>query len=959
MWIGTQVGVLALYRRAHAYMLLGDRRKAYNDFHKLQGDIRDAQRRLRSSPLHVRGAHEFLQSLDALSNYHMGELYRSDRQFHGAALHLGRARSAFNRLHAHEQQRPIIANARWLVQLYLSLGKTHYELGRHKSALIAFLQSWKALLELIAEDTGTEVEPEPLAHAIEQLTLVEDEPLLYVSDVKALMEPIVEQIEASYVDRRFTALASEVLLRIGQVLLVTRVDRADWADRPWPVQRSRLAAKIIIRAARLDPNSTLGASGLFRLFATESLWRDDPSVSIGEAFELERDAEVDRLMAHVAKRLVASARSTKAAQWAGGQDLLESYSRTVDLGVVAQVASADNAKASDEIKLARRLLLGFLTHTDSIEARRSQVHRYLTEPRDRPAVQEPSIEFACLRRYSSAFPLIPRAENSRSHGGGYFVRLVPGDLSYAGDEVAQSKVPVGIVVDPGTSFLECFFRSPYSLANIDGIIVTHDHVDHASMLEPLLAALHEMSQLHPGSPKRPWIAGNDSVVARLHAISQYRLRTLGEPLGDGGARLYRLTRKKDLSALADHINSGWRDVERRRGAPKEHAGTTIKLTAVSSRTRAEGRDWIQHADLMNSPSVGVLFELESQARATTSVYVASDMPRSWSEGKSGCVDQIKKALQADVVVGHVSTVPLTELRQMASFADASQRLSETRATKKRTKKLHEAAQNHAKKQHGSKKKRHKAKEALIDARSAHDKARAEHEVARAAERAIRSTLAMWEVVAADDAKLRRLRYAYWLSTWRPRKKNGKSRRELHVRPLERGSTGKKSEIALERWRPRPEHLYLSGLLNWAHEARGADHRTGRLLVLGELSEELGSFRRRVAHEINTLWRPKNPKQRMPMRAITSDLGLRVLAVADRKASKRGRADVRVSCSSCELDNDCAEEELWHHPQEIREVCIKGENEGIFYNCGWHDPGRAERGEEAFIEKFERYDVFGA
>jgi hypothetical protein len=66
--------------------------------------------------------------------------------------------------------------------------------------------------------------------------------------------------------------------------------------------------------------------------------------------------------------------------------------------------------------------------------------------------------------------------------------------------------------------------------------------------------------------------------------------------------------------------------------------------------------------------------------------------------------------------------------------------------------------------------------------------------------------------------------------------------------------------------------------------------------------------------------------------------------------------VEVLCTTCNLDTDRAPEERYHPAHDVYEVCVKGENEGVFYNCLEHDPAR--QGEPAFLEQLERFDIFG-
>lgn len=80
------------------------------------------------------------------------------------------------------------------------------------------------------------------------------------------------------------------------------------------------------------------------------------------------------------------------------------------------------------------------------------------------------------------------------------------------------------------------------------------------------------------------------------------------------------------------------------------------------------------------------------------------------------------------------------------------------------------------------------------------------------------------------------------------------------------------------------------------------------------------------------------------------------AVKEREPKELTSA-VSVLCSTCDLDNDYAPIERFHPPWEIREICVKGENEMHLLLLPDHAVTRQET-DAAFIEKHERYDVFG-
>jgi hypothetical protein len=134
---------------------------------------------------------------------------------------------------------------------------------------------------------------------------------------------------------------------------------------------------------------------------------------------------------------------------------------------------------------------------------------------------------------------------------------------------------------------------------------------------------------------------------------------------------------------------------------------------------------------------------------------------------------------------------------------------------------------------------------------------------------------------------------------------------------------------------------MSGLIAIAERMREFDdHR--RLLLVGELREELGTFRTRIASALNS-----DILEGSTTTALTADIGLQV---------HLHKSDIAVLCATCDLDNDLVDSERFHPPETISEVCVKGENEGVFYNCEVHEPLAQPR--PVWIERVERYDPFG-
>lgn len=967
MWIASQVSLLALHRRAYARSLQGEQDKAYNDYHKLQRLIRDSRRRIRSAPIHVDGALEFLAGLDAQAHHHIGELYRAQHAHKPAGNHFRAASHRLELLAKDEKMGEVLINSRWCVQLHVSHGKAKYEMGKVKESLCWHLRGWKAFLELLAADTRTQPNTEEIDKAIAWLNEVLYEPELLKPDVQHYLYPVIDQMKRISVDDRLAALAADILLRLGHLLFVLNLGldgsgtlpaERPGEEIPGEKEASRrieksLAFPCLQKAAECDNKSTLVGSDLLKARFRFRSWFGGKLPEVYD--QLLMPAELDEV----------------AQQWPGGGDDYERLARVTEYLIlraqlheeVALPTGADggspDSEADENAAIAGEMLLNFFMHTDSINVRKSQAHRFLMRRRetDGPveSVRRPAIEFICMRRYSSAFPLLPRPSAFRALGGGYFVRL-----HGAGPAGGAAPGPFGVVIDPGVDFIENLYRTGYSVSDVDMIVVTHDHVDHVGSLDPLLSLLHEQSHLRKDEkdPDRgkswPTIFVSESVRQRYEEVTKV-----------GGADFQLLS---DLAAGTE--------------ATKEVPGLPDGFEVIAMST--EDIDGIGHQDLSDLPSYGVCF----RASDGPSLALTGDTPRPPepdSEHFETWQEKWGVALEADAIVAHLSTIPLTELRQMARL-DASKQPArkETRDKVERdAKKLESTAidlsaagqaglavhvdaiaarcrkmaedvvapgvtgdriRAHARKLDGLAAKLAKAlgKSKEIDARPR-------------LEALVNDTLAFvaWitllptyrqqlhdirdQLEDAQPHTLRsRLEFAFWL----------RSADDEVVARLVSG---------VSDWEAPQYHSYLGGILAWAREYRRARKEPGNgMFVIGELSEELGTARGKLAGRLNeAIFRqPDGCPNGSRVRAVTSDVGLHVLL----EPGEDGKTTAALLCTTCNLDEDRVLGERFHPAHEMREVCVKGENEGIFYNCEEHNPSTQE--DPVFLEQLERFDVFG-
>jgi len=141
-----------------------------------------------------------------------------------------------------------------------------------------------------------------------------------------------------------------------------------------------------------------------------------------------------------------------------------------------------------------------------------------------------------------------------------------------------------------------------------------------------------------------------------------------------------------------------------------------------------------------------------------------------------------------------------------------------------------------------------------------------------------------------------------------------------------------------------QHLGYSGMKKiW--EKMTESNVKNQLMLISELHEEMGSFRTKMAAAFN---KKAKRHENSPI-TFTSDIGLHLLFEETKE-----KPILKIKCSQCARDNDLSKEDIFHAPEDITEVCIKGENEGIFYFCKEHAPDP----DTEFRERVERFNLFG-
>jgi len=858
-----------------------------------------------------------IDGLTAIAEYHIGRIYRGQHAHRVAIRYFDRASLHLKGWEEHNEIGPLLRNSRWRLDLFISQGKANYELGRVKKSVLCYARAWEAFLLLAESESRSTANVDVVTELIKWLASIEDDPELSKTELSRRIEPLVEQFETVYGPAHLRLIAADIMMRLGHLLFILRLPPSAWPDGTEseeipPVPDHALARRCLLQAASLDPASTLIAADLLKV-------RYDAKETHGK-----HQPDNDPPMANVNE------------QWPSGSGRFEAAARIIEYILQQWLAAAPTDVATTDhhaetigyTEIARELLGSFLGHTDSSNVKLAQVYRYLMQEsrglaRDTKA-ESPTIDIVCLRRYSSFFPFLPRPAAFRAPGGGYLVQV---------RESGEEAKSFGVAVDPGPDFLDNLFRCGYTLADIHMIVLTHDHADHTASVDALLALMGIRDRLGDDTfneDRQLAIIGNESVVKR------YGFYNLDHPVKVDASG--KPTKRKDTVSVMSFEE--FYGISRLKGRKRREAVMNAKILLEPTSLCIEPIKTIDHFDANGYLSQGFLLSMGHRADRS-SVLFTGDTGRfppnlhgsTDSDGRrhyfaDGTRTLQEAAASADVVVAHLSSVPLRELRELAGLTASGDSLSDIASE---FTKLWETAVGQL-------------------------------EPAGESQNSPPVAESGTEGSAQTRLLLEQLQFAF-------RSTAVDDHHYLSASPLS----------PLEHIKEQSEkHLYLTGLLELAqHMVSERPTNQPPLLLIGELREELGTFRTRIASRIteSVFRRPPDdgvsngePGDHDPMTgtALTADIGLRVrlsrpyAGVVEQPSAETGTAPLSlqasVLCSTCDLDNDLSATERFHAPHHIREVCVKGENEGVFYNCLLHDPGHQP--DQPWVESVERYDPFG-
>ena len=141
---------------------------------------------------------------------------------------------------------------------------------------------------------------------------------------------------------------------------------------------------------------------------------------------------------------------------------------------------------------------------------------YIQYRKEGDPLSGPEDKLVVLRRWQSYNPKLPRPDSHRLRGGGYL-------LLWKGK---------GIAIDPGYDFIQNLYEEGFSLADINAVIVSHSHPDHDDDLSTLLTMYHEWNDLQKQSGRKArkidlflnesslrkfstWVHSDSTVIGRI------------------------------------------------------------------------------------------------------------------------------------------------------------------------------------------------------------------------------------------------------------------------------------------------------------------------------------------------------------------------------------------------------------------------------------------------------------
>ena len=819
--IAKAVETVSYIRRGFAYDLLNKPYEAFNDFTSAEKCISKMVKL--TNHIDEPAVNEICKIYSELLVPYIyslkGELYRKEHAFYNAHQYFCGAVSRFGQLEESKQSdrhtKNYIQQSLKIVRIKREKAKTFLELGEFARSLKWYLQALKQLCQI---DIHNSAQAEPIRRATENILEYfeahRNEPSIGKPKLANLIEKLTDLLESIFghieTEQPHRALFSDLLNRCSMVLYLLNLPEK---------QSFGTYKKLYEKPADLsrleEVKSSLKRNVLAKRWNSMAL-NCNTNNSLAVLNELIINDGVENNHAFSSNLIYSGS-------------LRDIIYRRLSMSVLREVNTnrASEKINNDDVRkrtITKKLLQDLLTYTDTFITRNDELYQYLM--RDRVEKNNSNIYFYSLQRWSSINPAIPRPSSLKMKGGGYFIK-------YGNN---------GIAIDPGINFIENLYSEGFSIADIQYIIATHDHIDHTADIDSILSLHYRRCTL--SNKKKLTLIANPSVSARYS---------------------FMINQEPDLFSKMELTPDE---------APRSiFDGFQIEAIKVYHKDIASPK-------VSNSIGLRLLFETEKGEftigiTGDTKYYENKNEEEKKKKKKEE--DPFTKLLNSDILIVHINSATYRELKLLSNLSWKDRDIAGI---------LRKIVEND------------ELQHLMDQIKYSYGFKRSETE----------SFIAMFEA-AADD------------------KTNSYEINELDG-----------------------QHLFLSGVIALYYRYRAItnnDKLKNKLFVIAETTEEMGSYRHKVARYLNEQF------DNLPT-CMTSDIGFTIRVHHDGRDWVLG-----VKCSRCALHNDNTEDDIYHSPATMREVCIKREDDGLFYFCPRHDPEGVDKRPDdlSFIERLERYQPY--
>lgn len=480
------VQALSAFNRGYAYFLGEKYEKAFNDFTL-------SQRLLRKIPFDNGLSKLYKDLLKPACLGLKGECYRQDYSYDNAFHYYCNSVIYFTELaEKNTAYKDLLTESFFLLKAKINKSKMFLEMGEFRRALKWNLSALKQVFAMLLLNVKVEKLRNELNSIDEQLnnSIVyheenKYEPDIIKSEIYTLMNPLTDNLKQIISSRKkiikrqcmASILLSDIFNRVSIIFYLLNL------PEPTKGVRHHLAYHWLELSLEMDENN-----GLAHYNKLIYLTFEEPENKILlklPAFE---------------KELL---------RYEGS--IFDIWNRHFTTAIIQSISGKRCQKESEEQIIACSLLSKLLLYTDNFATKNKEIFRYMMRGRTIEERFKDETIFYCLKRWGSYTPIIPRPSTFYNRGGGFLI-------------IHNNR---GIAVDPGFDFLINLYQEGFSIADVDAVIVTHDHIDHSANLDFLLSLWYYQKEI--GKKKTRELFLNPGMIERYSFLlrdKNYRVHPL-------------------------------------------------------------------------------------------------------------------------------------------------------------------------------------------------------------------------------------------------------------------------------------------------------------------------------------------------------------------------------------------------------------------------------------------------